>query len=147
MAEVARRHVREREELHAGLAGDERGLAGCGVPGLPRALALVGEERRLVHEEVRAGRGVDDRRRRRGVAGEDDLPARARLAENVGRRDDAPVGERHALAALEKSALTSVRHAEPGRLVDVEPPGTLVLDEGVADRGDAVVDRRTTRCA
>ena len=61
VTEVARRHVRERKELHARFAGDERRLAGGRVAGLARPLALVGEKRRLVHEQIRAGRGIDHR--------------------------------------------------------------------------------------
>ena len=139
MPEVARRDVREREQLHAGFAGDEGGLAGCRVPGLARPLALLGKEGRLVDQEVCTGRRVDDRTRRRRIAREDDLPSGAWLAENVFRRDHPSVRERHALAPLEEPALAPVRYPEAGCFVHVEPPRPLILDERIPDRGHAVI--------
>ena len=55
--------------------------------------------------------------------------------------DDAAVGQRHGLAALQSAALGARRDAERLGLLDVEAAGPLVLDERVADRGHAVVDR------
>ena len=112
------------------------------MPGLAGALALVGEERRLVHEEVGSCSGVDHGRRRRGVAREHDRPAGARLAEHIAGETTRPSASVTALAALELPAFAAVGHAEARRLVDVETSGPLVLDHGVADRGDPMVDVR-----
>ena len=106
-----------------------------------RALPLVGEKRRLVDEELRPGRGVDDACRRRRVAGEDELAARSSRAEHLLRPHLATVREGDGLAALEDAALGAVRDAEPVRRLDVEASRAHVLDERVADGRDAVVDR------
>ena len=52
-----------------------------------------------------------------------------------------PSGERDRLAALQLPALGAVGHAERIGGLDVEPARPLVLDERVADRGNAVLDR------
>ena len=145
MCEVAGGDVREREQLHACLLRGERSLARRRVRRLSRAGALVGEERRLVHEEVRTCRRLDDRRRRRRVAGDHDLPPCARLAEDVRRLDDATVGELDALAALQHAALASGGHAQPVGNLDVESARSLFLDERVADRARPRGRPRTPR--
>ena len=141
VAEVARREVHEREQPHVGLPCDERGLAGGRVQRLPRALALVGEERRLVDEHVRAPGRLDDRGRGRRVPAEHELATGPRRAEHLLRRHDRTVGERHRLSALEPPALRPVRDAELVRDLHVEAARPLVLDERVAERRHAVVDR------
>ncbi len=75
--------MREREELDPGFARDQRRLARRRVIRLARPVALVGEERRLVDEEVGARGCLDDGRRGSGVACEHDRPAGTRLAEHV----------------------------------------------------------------
>src|SRR3954453_8069361 len=44
--------MRQREQTDLGVAGERGGLAGGRVPGLLRALGLLGGERRLVDEDV-----------------------------------------------------------------------------------------------
>ena len=53
-----------------------------------------------------------------------------------------PVGERHALAPLEKSACGTVGDTEAVCRVDVEPAGPHGLDERVPDRGHPVLHRK-----
>ena len=79
-AEVAVREVREREELDLGGARDAGRLVRGRVLRLPRALALVLAERRLVDEHVGVPGRLDHGLRRAAVAGDHDLapgPSRA----------------------------------------------------------------------
>src|SRR5919106_4748614 len=92
MAEVPRREVREREKLHARLASDERRAAGGRVESLLRPLRLVGEECRLVDEEVGTACGLDDSLRGRGVGAQHDLATLPRRAEPVPRAPGATLG-------------------------------------------------------
>jgi hypothetical protein len=94
-----------------------------------------------VDEDVGAGRSFDDRRRRPCVSAQDELPSRACGPENLGGRHFLAAHQDHAFATLEASALGTVGNAERRGRLDVETTGTLVLDDCVADRGDAVFDR------
>ena len=132
--------MRERKQANPRLTGDESCFAGRRVERLAGPLSLVGQEGRLVDEQVRAGGRIHDRRRRSGVAGEHDLPPRSRRAEHLHRDDLRPVREGHRLAPLEETPLTSVGDPECVRGVHVEAPGTLALHERIPDRGHAVVD-------
>src|SRR5262245_34553169 len=75
-----------------------------------------------------------------GVTGQDDGSTFACRPEHIARRDDAPVCERHARASLEDSALAPRRDTEAVRDLDIEATRSFVLDECVADRGNAVFD-------
>ena len=134
---IARRRslpeVGQRQEPHARLARDERGTARGRVLGLARAIGVVGDERRLVHEHVGAGRELDHGVARDRVAGQDHgAPGTCRADELLG-RDGPAVGERHGLASQERAALRAVWHAELGRERRVEDTGASVLDEGPRD--------------
>ena len=83
-AEVAARDVRQGEQADACLLGGERGLGGRRVPRLAGPLPLVGAERRLVDEQVDAGRRLDDRGGRARVAGERERAPRPGRAERPG---------------------------------------------------------------
>jgi len=72
--EVPRRDVCEREKLHARLLRDERRFARGRVRRLPRARALVGQERRLVDENVGTRCRLHNRGCRRRVSRHDELP-------------------------------------------------------------------------
>ena len=133
--------MREREQPHVGVARDLGGLARGRMHRLGGAVGLLVGEGRLVDEHVGAlGEGAN-RLGRRGVAGDDDAASGSRCTDDRVRGEDAAVGERDRLAALQRAALGPVRDAERLGRLDVEAAGPLVLDERVADRRDAVLDR------
>ena len=78
-AEVARRDVRQREQAHAGVARELGRLQRGRVQRVGGAVALLLGERRLVDEHVGALGEHAHRLDRRGVARDDDAPARPRL--------------------------------------------------------------------
>ena len=95
-----------------------------------------------MHEHVGVlGRG-DDGRGGSGVAAQDELSPGARGAENLARRHDGAVRQRHRFPPLESAALGPGRDAEAIRDLDVEASGPVVLDEGVAERGVPVAGRK-----
>ncbi len=89
-----------------------------------------------MHEDVGV-RGVDlDALDRRGVAGVDDPATGAILPHDLLGRDAVD-----RLAALQAAEVRALGDPEGARGLDVEAPGPVVLDEGVAVGLDAVVDR------
>jgi hypothetical protein len=86
--EVAVREMGEDEHLHPRGARELGRPGGRRVQRVPRALALLEREGRLMDEHVRLPGGGKDRRRRTRIAGERDLPPRARRAEHLLRRGD-----------------------------------------------------------
>ncbi len=132
--------MREREQPHLGEPCDLRRLGRGRMERLTGAFLLLGREGRLVHEQVGMVRRLDDARRGCRVAGEHDLSAGPPRPEHRVGRDHAPVGERQRLASLEDAPLPPGWDADRIGGVHVEAPRPLVLDEGVADGGDAVVD-------
>src|SRR5215208_16560 len=131
--EVPRGEVGEREQAHAGVAGDRRRLGGRGVAGLARAGAFVLQERGLVDEEVGLVRVDLDGLARPRVAGDDDAAPRA------GRADD--LLGLHAvdlLPTLEPAERGALGDAERAGGVRVEAAGPVVLHERVPVRGRAV---------
>ena len=136
--EVPRREMREREQLHAGIARELGRVERRRVHRLEGALPLVLQEGGLVDEQVRATCGFEDGLGRRRVAGDDHRAPGPRRPEHLVGRDGRPVRERDGLAALERAALRPERNAEPVGGLDVELPRAVVLDERVADRRDAV---------
>ena len=137
---VARRDVGQREHARRRRrrrARPRRGRSSGAVS--RRASASSSHERRLVDEQV--GLVGDERascRSRRGVAGEHDAPAAARLAHHLLGRVDAVLTVSPRCEAAEVGA---GRDAELLRALRVEAAGALVLDQRVADRAPAVVDR------
>ena len=123
-----------------GLPRGEGRLARRRVQRLARAVALVGQERRLVHEQLGSGRGLDDGCGRRRVARDHDLPSCARLRRGRPRLDDTTARERRRLSPRWSTPRSRPGgHAQPVRNLDVEAARSLVLDERVADRRDPVV--------
>ena len=110
------------------------------MPGLPRTVAVLVEERRLVDEDVGAGEEHADCIRRSGVAGVHDGPTGPRRPDELLGLHRSPVGERDRLPALQGASLGPERDAE--RVGDrvVEAAGPLALDERVSERGHAVLD-------
>ena len=92
-------------------------------------------------QELGAAGGLDGRGAGRGVAGDDDGPARPRLPHHVGRADR-PVGAGHGLATLEGGEVGAFGDPEPLRLLGVEAAGPLELDQRVAAGANAVLDRK-----
>ena len=93
-----------------------------------------------MHEHIPALGDLEHARGRRSVAGEDDLAAGARRAEDLLGADRSSVGELDCLARLEAAEERPFRDAELPRGLDVEAAGPRQLDEGVAVRRDAVGD-------
>ena len=119
-AEVAVGEVREGEHRHSRVARElGRRLRGR-VRGLLCALALVLEERRVVDEQVCAPGRLEDARRRRRVTGNHHGAARPGLPEHLVGCDDASLRKRDGLAALERTALWTVRDVECIGRLDVE---------------------------
>ena len=134
-AGVARRDVREREHVHAGRGGQLRRLGGGRVARLRGALGVLLHEGRLVHQQVGLPGHEARHVARRGVAGEDDLAAAARLPHHL-------VGPHavHLLAALEPAEVGPELDAQLARALGVELARPRILDERVAERRPAVVD-------
>src|SRR5439155_20942228 len=139
-SEIAAREVNEREHADLRLACELGGLAGGRVRGLVRALPLVLEEGRFVDQQVGPACGFENGRRDGGIPGDNDRPAGARVTEDLIRSDDATVYKRQCRAALEHPALGPRRYAERVGRGDVEASRSVVLDQRVADRRDAVRD-------
>ena len=91
-------------------------------------------------EQVGLVRGLTTTRGRRGVAGQHDLAARSSRAEHRVGGDHPAVASVIGSPPWSNPTLPAGRDAERVRGVDVEAAGPLVLDERVADRGDAVID-------
>src|SRR5262249_23919603 len=104
-AEVARRHVRERQQLDAGGACDLGGLARRRVAGLGGTVALFLAEGRLVDEQVGSREEQSDGLRRRSVAGVVHGASGPRGADELGRFDRPAAREGDRLTALERSPL------------------------------------------
>ncbi len=138
--EVAIGEVREREHAHLGRLRDRGGARRRRVERLVRALALLLGERRLVHEQVRVLRDLEDGRRRCRVAGEHDPPARPWRAEHLLGPHLGPAGKLHGLPCLEATEQGPLRDSQRAGGLDVEPSRPGQLDERVPVRGDAVRD-------
>src|SRR4051794_32237126 len=110
--------MRQREQTDLGVAGERGGLAGGRVPGLLRALGLLGGERRLVDEDVGLVGDHLEHLRRARVAGDDDLAARPVGADDLLGRDAVD-----RLAALEAAEVRAGRDAEALRERGVEAAG------------------------
>ena len=104
-----------------------------------RALDLLLGEARVVDEQLRLVRGDPGHLAGRGVAADDELAPRARLAHHLARVDRAGAAL-DALAALEALELGARRNPEPLGRLGVEPAGALVLDQRVAVRAHPVLD-------
>ena len=120
-------------------SSDLGGLRCGGVVCLAGSVGLLGEEARLVHEQVGAVRGLDDGRRRCRIPGDDDAPAGTGLAENLGGAHRAAVRQLDILPSLQPAARRAGRDTELVRLRDVKAARPLRLDERVPERGDTVV--------
>jgi hypothetical protein len=101
---------------------------------------LLGSEGRLVNEEIRLTRDLEHLERRPRVAGEDDLPARARGSEYLLGTHAASLWEVDGLAALEPSEERALRDAQRARGFEVEATRPRVLDDAVAVGPDTVLD-------
>ena len=126
-AAVARRDVGQREQLHLGVRRDLRCLRSGRVSGQARPIALLLPEGRLMDQQVGRVGGDRERLAGRGVAGDDDLAARARLADHL---LGAHAG--NGLAALQASEIGSGRDAQYRRELGVEASRPRVLDQHVA---------------
>ncbi len=104
----------------------------CGLVGALRF--LVGKAR-LVDQQVCLMGGDGSQLARRGVAGDHDLAASARLADHLFRRDSAD-----RLAFLEAREVRPRLHAESLRLLGIEAAEAVVLDERVAEGAHTVLD-------
>jgi hypothetical protein len=102
--------------------------------------SFVLAKRGLVDEDVGAARGLEHGRRWSCVACEHEPPTRPRWAEDLIRRDDATIRERHALAALQGAALRPGGNSERVRRLDVEAAWAGIFDEHVADGRGGVLD-------
>src|SRR5262249_51391193 len=107
--------VREGQKLDAGARRQLRGFARGGGPGLDRALGLVLQEGRLVHEQRRPGRGGLGAGAGARVARQHDRPAGPLRAEHLPGPDLAAVGQGDGLAALEAPVERPLRDAERAR--------------------------------
>jgi hypothetical protein len=138
--EVSIREMRESEKADTGRSRELRSTRRGGMERLVGPLALLVRERGLVHQEVRASRRLEHRRRRTSVPGDDHLPARARRAENLLWADRGAVGQVDRDAILEAAEKRPLGHAEPPRFLQVEAAGTRHLDERVSIGRDPVLD-------
>ena len=102
---------------------------------------LLGRERRLMHEEIRLSRDLEHLERGARIAGEDDLPARARGPEHLLGAHAASVRKLDGLPTLELSEEWALRDAERARRLEIEAARARVLDDAVAIGPDAVLDR------
>ena len=138
--EVPLREVREREQLTPAVASELRRVGARSSARSRGALALVLEERRLVDEQIGAGRRLDDRSRRRGVPGDHELPAGPGGPSTSSGCTIAAAGERDRLAAPAGRPLGAGGTPSASAASTSKRPGRVVLDERIADRRDAVVD-------
>jgi putative nucleotidyltransferase with HDIG domain len=138
--EVPVREVGEREHAHVRRAGQLRHLGGGRVQGFVGALLLLRRERRLVHQQVGALRGLEHDAGRPRVAGDHDLAAGPGRSQHLRGLNLAAVAGRDRFAGLQPPEQRPLRHAErPGGL-DVEAAGPLGLGERIAVRVHAVLD-------
>src|SRR5919199_2695287 len=139
--EVPVREVREGEHLHLREPRDLCRPGRTGVERLVGAGLLLGGKGRLVDEEIGLARGLEDFAARSRIAGEDDLSPRPRRAEHLLWRDRAALRKGNGLAGLEAAEERPSRDAQAACPVEVEAARARVLDEAVAVRRDAVLDR------
>ena len=136
---VAGGDVDQGEHLHVGLAGDRGGLADGRVAGFGGALDLLLGEAGVVDQQLGVGGGGHGRRAGRGVAGDDDRAARARLGPDhlLGR---GPGRTRPATSSPRCSAAKAGPSGTPSALggLDVEAARALLLDQRVAVGAHAV---------
>ena len=138
--EVAVRQMRQREHPHLRCLRKLGRRRRRGVQRLVGARALLLRERRLMHEDVSVSRGPEHGLAGARVAGDHYSPPRPRGPEHLLRADGRAVGELDGLAALQPAEERAFGHAEPTRFLEVEPAGTLRLDERVSLGGHTVLD-------
>jgi branched-chain amino acid aminotransferase len=97
-----------------------------------------------VHEELGPARRHSSGLGRARVAAEHELASRSCCAQHVRGRNRAR-GARDRLAALEAAEVGALGDAQRPRALGVEAPRALVLNERVADAGDAVLRLVVTR--
>src|SRR5256885_4242963 len=127
---IPRAHMREDEETDPRFLRDRRGLPRGGVP-IPVRLLLQRRVRgRVVDQDVRVVRNLDEGVVRHRVSGIHDLSPSPRGPEHV-LRPDRTVSDLDRLSFLQPAVEGSARHTEPLRPVDAEAPRARLLLEGV----------------
>src|SRR5690606_22401894 len=117
-------------------------LTSGGVSGLRRSGCLVIREGGLVHQDVRAARGIHRGRGGARISGYGDLPAGSWHADDAGGIHDRAVWQRDGMAAMQPAPERSLGHPELTRELRVEAAEPVVFHERVTQRGGTSVIRR-----
>ena len=125
----------------AGVAGKEGGLKGCGMILLGRSLRVLWGKCAVVDQKIRFLGQLLCLWTWRGVQAIGDLYAPPGGTQNLARRYGAPVREDDLFAALKASEQRALRHVQLLCSLYEEPPGTVFLQERVAERGYPMAKR------
>ena len=131
--------MNQRQELHVRFPRQLRGLPRRRVAGLDRSLELAVGEAPIVHEQLGLVGGHPGHLARRGVPGDHDLAAAARLAHHLLGANLA-VAPLHGLAGLKPAEVGAGLDPQARRQLGVEAPRPLVLDQRVAVGADLMLD-------
>src|SRR5947209_884734 len=112
------------------------------MPRLLGALLLLLPKRRLMDEQIRPLRSVDDASTGPRVTREHNQPTRPLRAHDPLGAHCPPVRQCDRLTFLQLPPQGSLRHARGARFLRIEPPGAFMLLEGVPDGPPTVVSSK-----
>src|SRR5262249_31050834 len=133
VARVARGNVSEHELADTGGHRDLCGFAGGRMPCLRGAGGFLVGERRLVNEEIGAGRRLHRGLARPRIPRDHELSARPCGSDEIRGIDLAAVVQRDAMTAMESPPQGTFRYAKLARALGIEPAETRGLHQREAE--------------